>query len=337
MRMFSLSAALVVATVSGANADTLWSQQIVGWYSGAYARYGTFSHCAASVPYKSGILLLFSINNNLQWSMGLINPAWNLSNGSTYNIQYNVDLDEPEPAVASTVSSHFVEIGLRDAAPLFNRFKAGKTLYIHAQNSHFQFNLTNSSKILDFLLVCAKAKGNRTQIAGSSSNPFAASPPQAKPDAPKDRSAERSEAMILAANLVSAMGISGVTFLKPAEIPASMAVDAAWKGPSGLGGVAVLPGMSDPTSITANVLSYDAKHCKSLFASGTLPAEGEGSYQQLFTKCGQKDAIIAYYLIVPRQAGGNYVISTYTKEGFAVAPPKSDADVRAAAFKVIPK
>jgi hypothetical protein len=331
-----IGSTLLVTISSIANADTLWNQQVAGWHAGAYTRSGSFSHCAASVPYKSGILLVFSINKNFQWSMGLINPAWNLTTGNTYNIQYNVDLDEAEPAVASAFTSHGVEIGLKDAVPLFNRFKAGKTLYVHAQSSHFQFNLTNSSKVLDFLLACAGAKGNRPQIA--SSNPFAAPKSQAaKPDAPKDRTAEQGEAMVVAANLVSAMGITNFTFLKPTEIPSSMAVDAAWKSSAGLGGVAVLPKNNDAASISTNVLSYDAKSCRKTFASGTLPADGKGNFQQLFTKCGSgKDGIISYYLIVPRQAGGNYVISTYTKEGFDdVAKP--NADIRAAAFKVLPK
>jgi len=51
------------------------STNIEGWMVQAYSndKTGQFQHCATSVQYTSGILLLFSIGKEFNWAVGLSN------------------------------------------------------------------------------------------------------------------------------------------------------------------------------------------------------------------------------------------------------------------------
>ena len=77
-----------------------------------------------------------------------------------------------------------------------------------AADQVFQFNLTGTSQLLPVLLRCAMQNGN-PEIA---TNPFEGPVvSKSKPTNTRasDRSAERAEATILAANLLSQAGIQG--------------------------------------------------------------------------------------------------------------------------------
>ena len=68
--------ALGVCVGSSAQADTMRNFQVANWLVGAYSFDGTktFSHCAASTTYHSGIVVLFAINRGYAWNMGFANP-----------------------------------------------------------------------------------------------------------------------------------------------------------------------------------------------------------------------------------------------------------------------
>ncbi len=76
-----LTAAILVAGLScTCPADTIRNFNIGNWYAGVYSNDQTkaFTHCAASVRYKSGIYVVFSIDRSFNWKLALANPAWRL-------------------------------------------------------------------------------------------------------------------------------------------------------------------------------------------------------------------------------------------------------------------
>ena len=85
------------ASVSVARAATLEEFNVKGWIVGAYSdnRTGLFTHCATSVPYRSGTTLLFHLGSNYQWSMGLHNPQWRNTPGSSIDLMYFIDNGPP--------------------------------------------------------------------------------------------------------------------------------------------------------------------------------------------------------------------------------------------------
>ena len=67
-----LAAGLITASAFPAGAVEIAPLKVGNWTGGAYTNNdtGAFSHCAVSADYRSGVLLLFSVTRDLQWSMG---------------------------------------------------------------------------------------------------------------------------------------------------------------------------------------------------------------------------------------------------------------------------
>jgi hypothetical protein len=101
--------------------------------------------------------------------------------------------------------------------------------------------------------------------------------------------------------------------------------------------VTILRPGADAQAVATSLISQDAKNCKKAFASGSLPAETGSKLVRLFTRCDTgKEAVISNYYVVPRQAGGLYVIGTYT-EGEEEGSKSLDAGIRQAVFRALPK
>jgi hypothetical protein len=282
------------------------------------------------------------VNAQYGWSLGLANEKWRLKRGSQYSVRYWIDAGDPDYAMAVATSESAVEVVLKDSVPLFNNFRRGNTLYFSAQNMDFMFSLTDTSRVLTYLLDCVKGGGRKPIAVAATPNPFG---PTTAPTTSRDKgssssnaslAAERAEATVLAANLLSELGTPGFKILQPDEMPAGWKSDAMWRSDAGLGTVDVLPKVADPAEMSAVIISGDAKSCKKAFASGSLPA-GEGSLTRLFTRCGAgKDALVGIYLVVPRRAGGIYVVGTFSL-GEEDAGKALDASIRQAIFRALPK
>lgn len=337
--MLALLGPLVI--VSNAQGANLWNEQIGQWAIGAYSsdQSANLSLCGAGHIDGSGILLMFSISVKYNWSMFLTNKNWRLKSGNQYSVRYWVDTNEPEYGMAVATSPDTVTIPLKDDVALFNNFRRGNTLFLSAQNSDFSFSLKDSSRMLTYLLECVKAGGRKPPIVAASPNPFG---PPVAPSTDKTTldnaklAAERAEATVLAANLISQLGISGFKILRPDEMPEGWKPDAMWRSDSSIGTVTVLPSASDSGEISPVIIAQDAKGCKRAFASGSLPAESGSPITRLFTRCGVgKDAFVGFYALVPRQAGGQYVIGTFSI-GEEEAAKALDSGIRQAIFRALP-
>lgn len=327
--------------VTAAQGAVLWNEHIGQWIIGSYSDdTGKFSHCGAGYP-TNGVLLLFTIGADYSWRMGLSNEKWQLKQGSQYSVRYWIDANEPESGMAEAQSAQTVTILLKDNTSLFNNFRRGNTLFLSAQSANFMFNLKDSSRALTYLLDCVKAGGRKPTVVATSPNPFG--PPAGNTTRDKTAldnarlAAEQAEAAILAANLISELGITGFKILRPDEMPKGWKADAMWRSDSAVGTVMVLPLVSDAGQIPPVIIASDAAGCKEAFASGSLPAESSTAVRRLFTRCSTgKDALVGFYSIVPRRAGGHYVIGTFSL-GEEDAAKTLDLGVRQAIFRALPK
>lgn len=147
--------------------------QVAHWSAGAYTNdsTGAFSHCAASAVYRSDIGLMFSINRDFHWSMGLFGADWRLPVGTRYPVAYSVDQLPPTRATALAILPNTILVALADSSTLFQQFQKGYVLHIATPKRVFSFNLTSTSKLLPVLLECARNRGKR-EVA--TSNPFEA-------------------------------------------------------------------------------------------------------------------------------------------------------------------
>jgi hypothetical protein len=320
-----------------APAATMRNFKVGDWVAGAYSDDGTreFSHCAASGMYGSGISVVFSINRDFHWSMGFAHPGWKLRPGEVFDIAFTVDDMQPILAKARAIKNLLVEVNLDESSELFARFRRGRVLRVAAANQVFNFNLTGTSQLLPALLACAANRGSATQMA---SNPFetrAAAPNRSNSGGTPDRARETAEATALAANLLSAAGITGFALLGPSDHP-EIKGDARWVQGGVLGTINIMlnvpPG--EFRNIPAYLIGNDAKACKGTFFSGALPDE-TAEVGRVFTTCQVGgETSTAYYLAVPRRAGGAYLIATFSA-GSEKPAKEADAQLRSVVFKTL--
>jgi hypothetical protein len=311
MRAVAMCGAVLalLSVPSAAPAGQISRLQVAGWSGGAYTNKAgnQFNHCGASASYNSGIVVSFAVSRAYQWSMAFSHGAWRLTPGQSYNIAFTVDEAAPLSANAIAISSNTVEVVLADSAQLFQRFRNGQQLRVAAAGQIFKFNLTGTSQVLPVLLRCVQANLNPQAPAAPAvaANPFATPAPASS--ASKGRpAAYRAEAVSLAANMLGSAGVSGFRIL---DAETDSAHDATWIAENMFGLIRIEP-KDKPELISATTIAVDAAGCKSKFASGSMPADKNGEWRT-FTKCGEdKDAVTVFYFIVPRKAGGHYLIGT---------------------------
>ena len=330
---------LVCNTVAFAKPIRLF--KIYNWKAGAYASNTTnqFSHCAASAKYKSGITVLFSINRKYEWSMAFSKPDWGLNRGEVYDIAFRIDQLTPYRAKARAISQTLVQVPLRDSSTLFRQFRDGQRLRVATANQVFGFKLTDTSEILPTLLKCVRNYVNNP-IAADNANPFKKQASSNPFSAPSNNTgaASRLEATTIAANLMGASGIKGFQLLPP-DAAARIKVDAAWKAGNTIGTIRIVTSANIKSlkDISGRLIGGNATNCKGTFASGAVPEPGNDSVVRLFTACKVGDqATTIYYLAMNRRQGGYYLFSTASKDSQGAAK-ETDAMIRQAVERAIPK
>jgi hypothetical protein len=168
-----LAVAGLCASTTAARAATIEEFNVMGWIVGAYSdnRTGQFTHCATSVPFRSGTTLLFHLGRNYKWSMGLHNPQWRNTPGNLIDLIYYID-EGPQTRVRALVNNlGVVSIPLADSRALFETFKRGRRLFIMDSRERFGFDLTNSSKVLTAVYECVQRHSYGSSGPGPSLEP----------------------------------------------------------------------------------------------------------------------------------------------------------------------
>lgn len=165
------AAAGIALGASAASSAEIAKLRIGNWQGGAFSndQNGTFSHCAASARYNSGITLVFSISNNRVWSMGFSSSTWNLNRGSSYPVRYWVDDGEVLNGTALAKTDKLAQVFLPANSSLFGAFRYGKVLRVATAEKTLVFRLTDTSELLNALLQCSRDYGNYRAGGG---NPF---------------------------------------------------------------------------------------------------------------------------------------------------------------------
>lgn len=159
MRKFAFAFLAAAAFGGSANAAEIRSYKVANWDIGVYTfdQNGRFSHCAAASRYKSGITLLFSVTETLEWAIGFSSPDWNLRPNREIDVEYRVDGGRMNTVTGKSVSNKLVRAPLPDSVDLFNQFRYGNRLVASVDgNREVLFNLTSTARMLTEILNCAK-------------------------------------------------------------------------------------------------------------------------------------------------------------------------------------
>jgi hypothetical protein len=160
MRILAIATFAAAASLAmPASAATITSYKVSGWSMGAYTndQTGRFSHCAASAQYRNGLLLLFSVTESFQWSIGFSNQDWNLRQGREVDVDFRIDGGRNHSIRANAVTNRLLRGRLPDSVELFNQFRLGLRMVVSLNdNAPVTFNLTDTNVMLTEILQCAR-------------------------------------------------------------------------------------------------------------------------------------------------------------------------------------
>ena len=302
---------VLIAVGAAHAAGPLRSFQFGLWSGGAWTndQTGAFSHCAASVPYQSGITMFAAVNRSYSWSLGFGDPRWTLAPKTQIPIELHFDAGPAFNVFGTVIAPMLVEVPMPDNSKLINTFRYSAQMSALAQGQVFTFNLTGTSRIMVQLVNCV-----RTALALENGQPgsnVAAAPPQ--PAAPLQSPAVTQEAQVeamqLATNFLLAARLSSARVITRSEMPAELSsFGSAWKADDGLGGVKIFlprPGLTG-LEIASDLIGTDAQTCKGKFASARSSelVDSDVVFRASSSCAETENDRWAQYFIAPRSKGG---------------------------------
>ena len=108
------TAALGAVFAAGAApaAAQLERAKIGPWTVGSHFTGATFTHCAMSASYPGGKGLVYALGRNY-FTLGIVNPRWNFTQGAEFNGYYQVDDGPRTPVLGKVVRPTVVGFSLR--------------------------------------------------------------------------------------------------------------------------------------------------------------------------------------------------------------------------------
>ncbi len=168
--LVAASVTAAIASTSPAMAAQINSYKVATWEVGVYTndQNGRFTHCAAAARYQSGITLLFSVSESLEWAIGFSSPEWTLREGRTFDVDFRVDNNRPYTVNGRAVNNRLIRATLPDSAELFNQFRYGYRIVVRVDdNRETVFNLSNTNPMLTDLLNCARKYKGHVERTGN--------------------------------------------------------------------------------------------------------------------------------------------------------------------------
>lgn len=308
--------ALLLST-SAHSANLSQPIRIGAWEGDAYTSgsTGTFSHCAASGAYESGIVFIVSVDRNFGWSLGFMHESWSLREGESLPITLLFDRRSEFRVIGTAVNVEgytMVQVSMPDDSRLIRSFRRAYVMEAFARGNRYGFNLTNTAQLLPALALCV---ANNVRGPGYTQSVETVGSLRSDESTVSDLSPElQIEAIQLATNFMLRTQLRNPRVLSRTETPAEfVSFGAAWASDEAMGAVKIIP--PDPSikgiDVAAAVAGADAKECKGKFASGRVSelVDSEVVFRG-FSSCEDTDGTrSAQFFVVPRKQGGFIIFS----------------------------
>jgi S1-C subfamily serine protease len=173
MKIFGFFVGLLVSAVGLAGTaqarGPYGSVSVGNWKGGAFTneKDGSFSHCAAFTPYRSGILFIVSVDRDFGWTLGFSHENWKLIPGQAFEIALTFDGQRPFNVHGVPIDTHLVSVPMPANSSLIAQFRKAKAMSAFTQGQLFQFNLNQTGQLLPSLVNCVEnVKKNGISNAG---------------------------------------------------------------------------------------------------------------------------------------------------------------------------
>lgn len=332
MKMIAFAAVLTAAFAGGARgAEIIGSSFTTGNWEGAAYTFddtGLFSHCAVSVEYVSGDLLVFSVNSDVTVTVGVVSDRFNFSPGEEFPVSLHIDRRRPFEAWASAVDYDFLSFTIEDFHTAMDALTRGQSLTVRSYSELGSYDLTGSYRALEGARSCAiqqlefEAQGRIPKTYPPTPAPGAAMPapkatptpvptPAPAPDPGPGLLADRTVLFQIATEMIAATGARQFRYLDASESREIGGQDSVfWISDDAgiMGGVAILPFAGASLRETdAGDISFVSADCAGDVATSarTVPLDGlearevrglcvdaTGQVETLLTKVRVEDAVI---------------------------------------------
>ncbi|WFU81154.1 trypsin-like peptidase domain-containing protein [Bradyrhizobium sp. CIAT3101] len=191
LKSFAVAALLQMCLSGSADAKGPFGSVNVGnWIGGAFSsdETGAFSHCAATAPYASGVILVVSQNAAGTWSLAFASPGYHFNKGENAAIDVTFDGQEQARLYATAYQSNM----LTAIMPLnvVRTFQKASLMVATAGRAVLNFDLTSTGPLIAALANCVtKVKADGLDKAGDftkgAAKPAATADKQGSPPAGK--------------------------------------------------------------------------------------------------------------------------------------------------------
>jgi S1-C subfamily serine protease len=147
--------------------------KVGNWSGGAYTndKTGAFSHCIASTPYTSGVVVLVGQNAAGSWLIGFGSEKFQLNSGETFPIDLTFDGQAQYHLFGTALSNNLVFALLPNNAAV-EQLRKSQLMVAVGKGTTFHFNLTSTGQLMPVIANCvAKIKAGGIAAAGDFSIP----------------------------------------------------------------------------------------------------------------------------------------------------------------------
>lgn len=206
LRSFTAAALLQLSLAGLAHAAGPFGSVNVGnWVGGAFSNdeTGAFSHCAATTPYASGVILVVSQNAAGTWSLAFASPSYRFTKGENAAIDVIFDGQEQARLFATAYRSDMLTAIM--PANVVRTFQKASLMVATAGRAVLNFNLTSTGPVITALANCVtKVKADGLNKAGdfakSAAKPAAVADKQGAPPATKPVKSKSGTGFVVSAN-----------------------------------------------------------------------------------------------------------------------------------------
>lgn len=206
LRSFAAAALLQLSLAGLAHAAGPFGSVNVGnWVGGAFSNdeTGAFSHCAATTPYASGVILVVSQNAAGTWSLAFASPSYRFNKGENAAIDVIFDGQEQARLFATAYRSDMLTAIM--PANVVRTFQKASLMVATAGRAVLNFDLTSTGPVIAALANCVtKVKADGLNKAGDftkgAAKPAATADKQGTPSASKPVKSKSGTGFVVSAN-----------------------------------------------------------------------------------------------------------------------------------------
>lgn len=202
--------AVLLTAYGSCSAKELSRYRVARWDVSVHGddKIGRFSSCIAMASYRSGLDLLFMIDNKFSWYIGISGAELTFREGSAVQFYFVIDKGEIHQFQGVAFGSGNVMVPLSKNAGIFNEVRRGRVLTVGIGGKTASFNLDGTSRMLVSLLGCAENQGQPPP-------PVAVSPPTSpkgtQPVAASGEAAPKAGAVLTGSGFFVSSGGIGIT------------------------------------------------------------------------------------------------------------------------------